>query len=115
MDVTVIVRHRVGVTSWRRTRRDFTIPENIEPGNVDDFLAAMVEHTAAVHQDEQFGQPEREMVNSLRRLVITGIINDAERGPGRRLAARILAVLRLTDRQLLEQYSAPRRGGPNSG
>jgi hypothetical protein len=115
MDVTVIVRHRIGVNMWHRTRLDFPIPENIDIDNVDDFIAAMVEHTAAVHQEENFDQPERLLVDALRRQVLTGLVNDAEHGPGRRLALRIRRVLGLDDRQLLEQFSTPRQGGPNVG
>lgn len=113
--VTVVVHHRIGSGVRARTRLRFSIPENIDPANVDDYLAALVEHTAARHQLEQFGKPERELVHALRRQVITGILHESASGPGRRLAARILAVLRLNDRQLLEQFSSPRRGGPNSG
>jgi len=113
-DVTIVVRHRVG-GAWRRTRESYPIPENIDAANVDDFLAAMVEHTAALHQQEHFGQPERALVDALRRQVLTGILNDALDGPGRRLAARALAVLALDDRQLLEAHAGGRRTGRNAG
>jgi hypothetical protein len=114
-DLKVVVRHRVGVGDINRTALTFPIPENIDPGNVDSFSAAMVEHTAAVHQEEHFGQPERALVEALRRQVLTGILNEALDGPGRRLAARALAILALDDRQLLQAHAGGRRVGRNGG
>lgn len=114
-NVTVTVRHRVGSGPRRTTRLEFTVPENIDPGHVDDFFAAMVEHAAARHQEQHFRQPDRPLVDALRRQVLTGILRAAADGPGRRLAARLLTVLQLSDRQLLQAHATPRRTGPNSG
>jgi hypothetical protein len=113
--VKVVVRHWVRPGEQHRTAQTYPIPENIDDANVDDFLAAMVEHTAAIHQYEHFNQPERALVEALRRQVLTGILNEALEGPGRRVAARALAVLALDDRQLLEAHVSGRRGGPNRG
>jgi hypothetical protein len=113
-DIKVVVRHRIG-GERRRTARTYPIPENIDATHVDDFVAAMVEHTAAIHQEENFGQPERALVDALLRQVLTGILNDALDGAGRRLALRALAVLALDDRRLLEAYANTRRVGPNGG
>jgi len=114
-DVKVVVRHWLNFGDHHRTVATYPIPQNIDPGNVDDFVAAMVEHTAALHQEEHFGQPERALVDALRRQVLTGILSDALEGPGRRVAARALAILALDDRQLLEAHVSGRRGGPNVG
>jgi hypothetical protein len=113
-EIKVDIRHRKG-GELRRTVRTYPIPENISAVNVDSFAAAMVEHTAAIHQEENFGQPERALVDALRRQVLTGILNDATEGPGRRLALRALAVLSLDDGQLLEAYANAPRRGPNGG
>ena len=112
--IKVVVRHRVGA-EVRRTSQTYQVPENIDPLNVDNFAAAMVEHTAALHQEEHFGQPERALVDALRRQVLTAILDEALDGPGRRVAARALAVLKLDDRQLLQAHSNARQGGRNSG
>ena len=113
-DMKVDIRHRIG-GELRRTVQTYPIPENISAVNVDSFAAAMVEHTAAIHQEENFGQPERALVDALRRQVLTAILNEALEGPGRRVAARALAVLALDDGQLLEAYASGRRSGRNSG
>jgi len=113
-DMKVDIRHRIG-GELRRTVMTYPIPENIEAVNVDSFAAAMVEHTAAIHQEENFGQPERALVDAVRRQVLTGILNDALEGPGRRVAARALAVLALNDGQLLEAFANSPRRGPNGG
>jgi hypothetical protein len=113
-DMKVDIRHRIG-GELRRTVRTYPIPENISAINVDSFAAAMVENTAAIHQEENFGQPDRLAVDALRRQVLTGILNEALEGPGRRVAARALAVLLLSDGQLLEAHVSGRRGGPNVG
>lgn len=114
-DVKVVVRHWVNFGDHKRTVMTYPIPENIDPRNIDDFMAAMVEHTAALHQEEYFGQPERALVDALRRQVLTGILNEALDGPGRRLAARALAILALDDRQLLQAHAGGRRAGRNGG
>lgn len=114
-DVKVVVRHWLNFGDHKRTVMTYPIPENIDAANVDDFLAAMIEHTAAVHQEEFFGQPERALVDAVLRQVLTGILNEALDGPGRRLALRALAVLALDDRRLLEAHSNTKRGGPFSG
>lgn len=113
-DIKIDIRHRKG-GELRRTVRTYEIPENIDRANVDDFTAAMVEHTAAIHQEENFGQPERALVDALRRQVLTAILNEALEGPGRRVASRALAVLALNDGQLLEAHASGRLGGRNSG
>jgi hypothetical protein len=113
-EIKVDIRHRIGGV-LRRTVRTYPIPENIDVANVDSFSAAMVEHTAAIHQAENFGQPERALVDALRRQVLTGILSDALDGPGRGVAARALAVLALGDGQLLEAYANTPRRGPNGG
>jgi hypothetical protein len=115
MNVRVTVRHRLSGEDPKITRASHVVPENIDAGNVGDFIAAMVEHTAATHQEVHFGQPERALVDALRRQVLTGLFKDASDGPGRRLAARALAVLALDDRQLLEAYANGRRVGRNGG
>jgi hypothetical protein len=112
--IKVVVRHRAG-GELRRTSRTYDVPENIDPLNLDSFAAAMIEHTAAIHQEEHFGQPERALVEALRRRVITGILNDALDGPHQRVVKRVLAVLALDDKQLLQAHSNARRGGPNVG
>lgn len=108
--VTVVVRHRIRGGERRTTRLSFPIPENMDPENGDSFLAAMVHHTAAVHAEQHFGEPDPRFLSALRIQVITGILERAAQGPHRLLAERVLRVLRLKDRQLLEQHASGPRG-----
>jgi hypothetical protein len=114
-DVKVIVRHRDPFGDWYQTSKKYEIPENISPENVADFSAAMVEHTAAIHQGEFFSHPERSLVEAVRRQILTSLLNDALYGPGKRLAERALDVLALDDTALLASYAHARKGGPNVG
>lgn len=112
--VTVTVRHAVDGGLRHRTRMSFPFPENIDPGNEAEFITAMIYRAAAEHTAEHFDALDPLLVSAFRLQVITGLLDRALEGPHRRLAARILRVLRLTDRQLLEQY-ANRTVGENVG
>lgn len=110
--VHVVVRHRRSGHTPQTTRLSFDIPENIDPANMDSFIAATVHHTASAHAEEHFGVRDPLFMNAFRMQVITGLLERALNGHSSLLARRILRVLRLNDSDFLAQHSRTGWGEP---